>query len=382
MIIVLAITALVACIIAIFNFKKNSNALYLSAFLFILSLYGFTHYVTVEVRSVYWGAISYINLTPLYLLMGPAIYFYVTRSIKPRRKYRKTDLLHLIPFGVDLIGISSYLFSSFSYKEGVIQSLYSNPETFRSLNEHLIFQPNANYVIRMSLLLIYTIYCLITLRKFYVKKFEAEKEILPKQTSMKWLVFFLGLVLLMTLSYVVYIIMLFDTANFYSTANTILLAISTTSISLMSLSLLLFPNILYGISRVSYKTDITNNQFNVTPYYLSLQERIDTYFANKEPYLKKTFSRVDLAKALKVPSHHITFCFKYVYESSFPAYKLEHRIEWVKRSLVDPANKDVNIDDIGYKAGFASKSNFYVNFKDHTGYTPKGYQEEKAPWLA
>lgn len=378
---ILSLTGIVAAIIAIFNYRKNPNSLLLSAFLLTLCIYGFTHYATVEARSVFWGALMYINFTPLYLLIGPSLYFYVIRSIKPKRKFRKTDLVHLIPFGVDLIGISKYLFTSFTYKQSVLQGIYANPESFRTLNEHLIFQPNANYVIRMSLIIIYTVYSLYILRKFYVKKFAEETTVLPKQMSIKWLVFFLGMVLVMALSYVVYIVLLFESGNLYSTLNSVLLAISVVSISLMSVSLLLFPNILYGISRVSYKTGLNDDTFVVTPYYLDLQNRIDHYFVDKEPFLKKNFSRVHLAKALKVPNHHITFCFKYVYESSFPAYKLEHRVEWVKKALVNSANKDVNIDDIGYNAGFASKSNFYVNFKDHTGLTPKAYQEEHAPWM-
>ena len=373
---ILIFTALVAIILSIFNFKKQNNAIYLSCFLLILSLYGITHYIVVVHQSVFWGSILYINLTPLYLLLGPLLHLYVRQNLNPRNTLGKNDLLHLIPFVLDFIGISSYLFTSFEYKQEVLQSLYSNPSSFKSLDVNLIFKPLANYIIRIALFLGYVGYNIGMIYNFKKEKFKDPKFKETKKDSILWLTSFHFFIIITIISYVVFIINIFSSGVFFTLINSILLGISALSIAMMSLSILLYPSILYGISKVSYKQIDPEQLYTNNPYYEELQSKIDEYFITKEPFLKKNFSRVDLAKALKVPSHQITFCFKYVYESSFPAYKLKHRINWIKEAIIDPKNDDLTVEEVGKKAGFASKSSFFVSFKSHTGMTPTEYKQK------
>lgn len=374
---IISLTALLAIVLAIFNYKKQNNAIYISLFLLIFSLYGLTHYVTVNLRDVYWGAIFYINFTPIYLLVGPIIFFYARQNLHPRKKLNKYDLVHLIPFVLDLIGISGYLFSSFESKQELIQSLYNSPAEFRTVEFHLFFHPIGSYVIRIASILGYAFYNLITFRNFYYEKDIANSDN-DRKRSIQWLVLFHILVVITTVSYVFYIINLFSTGEFFTMVNSVLLGISAFGICLMGLSLMFFPSILYGISKVSYKPIDPDELYTNNPFYDELKNRIDTYFVEKEPFLKKNFSRVDLAKALKVPSHQVTFCFKYIYQSSFPAYKLGYRIEWIKNALKDPKFKNLSIEEIGKKAGFASKSSFFVSFKSQTGMTPSEYRDNNS----
>lgn len=374
---IISLTTLVAIVLAIFNYKKQNNAIYISLFLLIFSLYGLTHFVTVNLRDVFWGALFYINFTPVYLLIGPIIFLYARQNLHPRKKLHKFDLVHLIPFALDLIGISGYLFSSFEYKQEILQNLYSNPSDFKNVEIHLFFHPMGSYVIRIGSVLGYAFYNLFTFRNFYLEKNIANSDENRKR-SIQWLVVFHILVVLTTISYVFYIVNIFSTGEFFTMVNSVLLGISAFGICLMGLSLMFFPSILYGISKVSYKPIDPDELYTNNPFYDELKTKIDTYFVEKEPFLKKNFSRVDLAKALKVPSHQITFCFKYVYQSSFPAYKLEYRINWIKNALKNPEYQELSIEEIGKKAGFASKSSFFVSFKSQTGMTPSEYREHNS----
>ncbi len=374
---IISLTTLVAIVLAIFNYKKQNNAIYISLFLLIFSLYGLTHFVTVNLRDVFWGALFYINFTPVYLLIGPIIFLYARQNLHPRKKLHKFDLVHLIPFALDLIGISGYLFSSFEYKQEILQNLYSNPSDFKNVEIHLFFHPMGSYVIRIGSVLGYAFYNLFTFRNFYLEKNIANSDENRKR-SIQWLVVFHILVVLTTISYVFYIVNIFSTGEFFTMVNSVLLGISAFGICLMGLSLMFFPSILYGISKVSYKPIDPDELYTNNPFYDVLKTKIDTYFVEKEPFLKKNFSRVDLAKALKVPSHQITFCFKYVYQSSFPAYKLEYRINWIKNALKNPEYQELSIEEIGKKAGFASKSSFFVSFKSQTGMTPSEYREHNS----
>ena len=327
-------------------------------------------------RDVFWGAFFYINFTPLYLLVGPLLYIYVRQNLFPRKKLNPFDLLHLIPFVLDLFGISNYLMTSFEFKQQLIQSLYSNPsEAIKNLEINLLFTPIGSYTIRIFSILGYTLFNLLSFRKFYNDK-EIKSSIKERKKSIKWLAIFHLLILTTLISYVFYILNLFNTGDFFNATNSILLGVSAFGICLMGLSLLFFPNILYGISKISYNPIDPDELYTNNPYYDDLKKQIDTYFEKKQPFLKKKFSRVDLAKALKVPSHQITFCFKYVYESSFPTYKLNHRLKWIKVALVDPEYKKMTIEQIGKMAGFASKSSFFVSFKNQTGMTPSEYRDQ------
>jgi AraC-like DNA-binding protein len=232
-------------------------------------------------------------------------------------------------------------------------------------------------VIRIASILGYAFYNLITFRNFYYEKDIANSDN-DRKRSIQWLVLFHILVIITTVSYVFYIINLFSTGEFFTTVNSVLLGISAFGICLMGLSLMFFPSILYGISKVSYKPIDPDELYTNNPFYDELKNRIDTYFVEKEPFLKKNFSRVDLAKALKVPSHQVTFCFKYIYQSSFPAYKLGYRIDWIKNALKNPEMKNLSIEEIGKKAGFASKSSFFVSFKSQTGMTPSEYRDNNS----
>jgi AraC-like DNA-binding protein/uncharacterized integral membrane protein len=283
----------------------------------------------------------------------------------------------LIPFVLDLIGISGYLFSSFESKQELIQSLYNSPSDFRTTEFHLFFHPLGSYIIRIGSLLGYALYNLFTFRNFYYEKDIANSDN-DRKRSIQWLVLFHILVIITTVSYVFYIINLFSTGEFFTMANSVLLGIAAFGICLMGLSLMFFPSILYGISKVSYKPIDPDELYTNNPFYDELKNRIDTYFVEKEPFLKKNFSRVDLAKALKVPSHQVTFCFKYIYQSSFPAYKLGYRIDWIKNALKNPEMKNLSIEEIGKKAGFASKSSFFVSFKSQTGMTPSEYRDNNS----
>jgi AraC-like DNA-binding protein len=54
-----------------------------------------------------------------------------------------------------------------------------------------------------------------------------------------------------------------------------------------------------------------------------------------------------------------------------------YRIEMAKEILNSPDYNKLTIDAIAEKAGFNSKSPFYIAFKKHTGMTPKVYLSMK-----
>jgi AraC-like DNA-binding protein len=58
---------------------------------------------------------------------------------------------------------------------------------------------------------------------------------------------------------------------------------------------------------------------------------------------------------------------------NFNDYINTYRIEVAKELLISPENNKLTIDTIAEKAGFNSKSPFYIAFKKHSGMTPKSF---------
>ena len=142
---ILLLMVLISVLIVIFNHQNNKNTIFLSVFFILFALYGITHYVVTIPRSVFWGALLYINLTPLYLLSGPLLYFYLRNSLSDKFIFNKKDLLHFIPALILLVGLVPYLISPFTYKILTIERLYQNDAEIMNFQANAFLTPSQNY---------------------------------------------------------------------------------------------------------------------------------------------------------------------------------------------------------------------------------------------
>jgi len=143
---ILLLLLLMSILLAVFNFQYNKNTLFLSGFLSLFALYGVTHYVVTVSQSVFWGAILYINLTPLYLLSGPLLYFYVRNTLADKFIFKRKDLLHFIPAILLLIGAIPYLTSTFEYKKEIISALYNDDSYALSFQGNVFLTITQNFI--------------------------------------------------------------------------------------------------------------------------------------------------------------------------------------------------------------------------------------------
>jgi AraC-like DNA-binding protein len=108
------------------------------------------------------------------------------------------------------------------------------------------------------------------------------------------------------------------------------------------------------------------------PVY-ELGQSILKVMAEEKPYLNVDFSMDDLAKILKVPKHHLYYCFQNILFTKFTTMRTEYRIEYAKKLLAEADFRRVTLDSVGRDAGFASKSAFYNTFKSSVGCSPGEY---------
>ena len=387
----------ISVLMVVFNHQNNINTIFLSLFFAIFFLYGITHYVVTEPKSVFWGAILYINLTPLYLLLGPMLYFYLRNTLSDKFLFNKKDLIHFIPALILFIGQFPYLISDFSYKKSVLEQLYQNDQDVLNFQSNIFFTPTQNFFLRLSLLMGYIIYNLYIL--FQYKKGNYKKALLSekkKKITFQWLLLLNLLMMASVISYFYFIVQItLNSQELNIALSSAMLYSSAFFLMLLIFSLLAFPDILYGFPQrqgiLNTTIDIKNIK-NLKPlnrvekdfldpaeyqYYRELQARIKVYFNDEDPYLAKDFRMLDLVKYIDVPQHHISYCLNHFFKKSFTQIKLEYRIKWAADALMSAKYSNFTIDAIGQKAGYKSKSAFYNSFKEIYGVTPFEYKNTK-----
>jgi AraC-like DNA-binding protein len=167
----------------------------------------------------------------------------------------------------------------------------------------------------------------------------------------------------------------------------------------MSFMLLLFPRILYGMPIYSANSLVeinclekprtetaplkepTNLVAEVRlpqddPFY-ELVDKINIYLTNEKPYLNPDFTINELAIALKVPVHHVSYCLNTLMNVKFTSLRTQLRIQYATNLLDSGQGDELSMDGIGKKSGFSTRSNFYNAFKTETGLTPSEYLERK-----
>ncbi|MDP4794480.1 MAG: AraC family transcriptional regulator [Flavobacteriaceae bacterium] len=390
---ILVFTLVIALILLFYNYENNRNSLLLTLFLSIYSLYGITHFVVTEIQHLTLSALLFVHFTPLYLAMGPLLYLYVRNTLNDRYLLTWKDALHFIPAGIQALAITPYTLQDFEVKKNVLAQLIADPNVITQLDFNAFFSPKFNFYLRIGLLLIYTLTTLGLIIHYRAKRFYQIK--LPyelKNTTFRWLTSLQLFVLLSLTPYLFFIIDYLDFGgSLYSSYNKILLSVSASGLALISLGLLVFPHILYGMpqqqgplptlmrkKKKKAKKNIETAQ-TVVPakdpeYFNEVAEAIEQYFVEQKPFLRSDFTMAEMVVSLGIPKHHIMYCFRYIFNTGFNDYKLNHKIDWVCIALVESDLTSETIDAIGEKAGFKSKSNFYATFKKYTGMTPLAYR--------
>jgi AraC-like DNA-binding protein len=377
------------------NYNKNKTAVYVALFLMIVSLYGITHYLVLFGQSPFWLAIFYNHFTPLYLLLGPLLFFYVRATLRDQSGLSKLDSLHFIPAVIQTIGITPYLFLPFALKIEYAERIIKNVNNILEVNLNLFYTAEASFLIRGSMFLIYILYCgyLLLVNAPLIRK---ENTIPKKQfnVSLKWLAVLISCSLLITIYLFSVTMMSFYVSPKEAFNNSYVLnLISGISYFIMTFSLLLFPHILYGMPRKNENTknikkvrknEISSGVASFVPEedpLFELSEKIKDYLINQKPFLNPDFAISDIAIELQVPQNHISYCINTLMNTSFYKLRTELRVEHAVALLQSDKKERLTIEAIGEQSGFKTRSNFYSAFKEITGMTPTEYYSKSGQQL-
>ncbi|MEC4050333.1 helix-turn-helix domain-containing protein [Flavobacterium sp. SUN046] len=379
------------------NRNINRNTIYLSLFFIVVSIYGMTHFFTIYHQSIFWLAIFYSHFTPLMLLMGPFIYFYVRNTLEDRQGLKKIDYLHFIPATIHFIGLIPYYFKSFSHKEEIARKIIANLDILPQINSNMFYSAVVGYSMRPLFMMCYILYCLYMLWGHYRNRKNTNTS-KTKQSFLtyRWLLILNLSILLLVTNFIVLTIkgIIEDPSDALLTMYPLHI-ISALAYFTMVFSLLFFPNILYGIpiptklnepvvkpvkeKEIEKKVELVREKQDLLKLYNeddSLYEvavAIKQYLLDKEPYLDPEFSQFTISVDLKIPLNHISYCFAYIFKKKFNLLRMELRVNYAMKLLKQGLTENITIDAISQEAGFSSRSNFYAAFKKITNSTPSEF---------
>ena len=394
------LTIILSGLLVTYNWRINKNTIYLGAFFSILATYGLTHYFTIYANSPFWLAVFYNNFSPFWFLTGPLLLFYYRGTLTDNSRLKGTDIIHFIPFLVQLIGIFPYLLTPFSYKIDIAAQILNDLNLITQFKVNWITKPIVNFLGRPILVFLYLGYITYLLWLNNPKSNRAKVPIQQFKLTYRWLI----LLEVTTAILIINFFLLSLSLSKQTVTATMVNAQFTHFFSgiayfCMSFMLLLFPRILYGmpIYTANTITEISSQEklkketnpivepINIVaevqlpqddPFY-ELVDKINTYLTKEEPYVNPDFTINELAVALKVPVHHLSYCLNTLMNVKFTTLRTQLRIQYAVKLLDSGQADELSMDGIGKKSGFSTRSNFYNAFKTETGMTPSEYLERK-----
>ena len=327
-------TILLSLILLFNNWKINANAIYLALFLISASIYGIAHYFVLYGKSPFWLAIFYNHFTPLMLLLGPLLFFYVRGTLDDSSVLKNSDVFHFIPAVIHLVGIVPYSLQDFSNKLEIASMIINDIDTIIGVQANILYNASISFIIRPALLLAYILACMYLIwKRFSVSNFDHN---IPKRqlfVSFRWLI-----ILIVSLFFIVieFLIITFNSIQLKPSVGLVnsypLYILSGAAYCIMSFSLLLFPNILYGFpKRIGTKKEIKKikkqkqipelqdevlDNIDEDPFF-DLSVSIKEYLVREKPFLGVDFSISDIALAMQVPQNHVSYCINTIMQTKF-----------------------------------------------------------------
>lgn len=388
MLLAITILGFLISIVLLINLKESNNSsIYLVLFFLINNIYSLSHYATIYSGNKTFVAIMLVHFSPIYMLSGPALFFYIRGVLNDEHKLKKIDFLHFIPAIIYFINFIFYFFSPFEYKIAFAQRVISNPMELANV-EGAFFSGQFNFIIRPLVSIVYSLISAIMIYRFFKKNGSLQKQYELIKT---WLIFLITSTLLIYVSFLIFTIVGMKDLNYDTAAQSGRYLLIATIVGLIILdgSLLFFPNILYGLPQLdaplkrkfissTFSQDIQVERKSSRGLEISLDKiellkfKIENYIKNK-PYLNSDFSLNTMSIETDIPVHHLSYYFNEELNMGFNNWKNGLKIEYIVELINNGSSAMITLDGLSKQAGFNSRSTFVNAFKQKMGSTPSEY---------
>jgi AraC-like DNA-binding protein len=386
-------------LLLLYYIKRSSKSnIYLSIFFFLNSIYGLSAYILAYSGSALLLAPLYGTVAPLFFLLGPAGFFYIRSVLRDDARLSKWDMLHFIPFLVQLVNALPYIFTSYAYKVQYVTQLANDIGMIPYVKTGWFITPMVNYLLRPGHIFIYAVWQSVILYK-WMRKDEVLMKL--KEIVIQWLYLFNVVCLILFGSFFVVTIWAYTMDDKYAAIHQgrPLLKISFVPFILLNGLIFLFPQILYGIPRwrkmanmpprpgveestvqqdqnsSSLKKELKKGLQMKDEALDSLHRQIEAYLVSQKPFLQKEFSLAKMSVETDIPAHHLSYYFNYYLKEKFTDWRNRHRVAYAVELIKSGQSEALSLEGIALQSGFSSRTTFFTAFKGEMGMSPSQYSE-------
>jgi len=369
--------------------QSNKVNIYLFFFLIINNIYAFSHYATVYSGNKYLIAIMLVHFTPLYLLLGPLFYFYIRGLLTDDHQLTKYDWIHFIPAFLFFINIQPYFLNGWAFKLQYAENVIKDVNSFINI-EYIFLPPKFSFLTRPLFAIVYVIASIILIYKRTIKESYLTDQV---KLIYRWIVLLVTTSVILYLGFLLFSLLsiLINSFTLAENKGFIFLYATVIGLLILNLSLLFFPNILYGLPQFDYVIVTKKNRegqhrlgivedlkkqsksFEISSEKLDLLKlKIERYIDSK-PYLNPDFNLTMMSSDINIPVHHLSFYFNEHLKISFNTWKNNFKIDHVITLINNGSGEILTLDALAKQAGFGSRTSFFNSFKQKIGVTPSEY---------
>lgn len=162
----------------------------------------------------------------------------------------------------------------------------------------------------------------------------------------------------------------------------ILISISVLSITIFFVLKALYqPELFTGVNinlspvKSFLKKKATSSSIQKNEVEIEYLKELTLVMEKERPYLDFGLTLQKLAIQTDIPEKELSLLINHHLNKHFFDFINEYRINYAKKMLQDPIQKELTVLEILYKVGFNSKSSFYTAFKKATNQTPTAYRK-------
>jgi AraC-like DNA-binding protein len=346
--------------------KLLSNRI-LAAYLLILFLMLFNSLVFYFDLYLQFPFLAYQGTKFIYL-SGPVLYFYTKSLTDDKFKFKRLDLLHLVPFFLFTI----FMFFVFDFKSAEEKiRLFTTTDT--------IVHPTVSYLLLIAYYIQIFIYVVLSLNLLgkYRKKIQQIYSS-TEQINLSWLRFVLfGFIIIWIFDISMLLIkeMYPEAGKYHNYVAAISRTYTFFYIMIFVFKGLKQPQIFQEPDETTEPAKYINSPLT-EELKNSYLDKLNTYMNLEKPFLNPSISINQIAQKLDISSKYLSQIINEKLNKNFFDFINSYRIEEAKKMLTENNGERLTILTILYDTGFNSKSSFNAAFKKHTHLTPSQFKKQ------
>ncbi|MHA8049692.1 helix-turn-helix domain-containing protein [Aquirufa sp. ROCK-SH2] len=309
--------------------------------------------------------------SPFVYLIFPLAYLFQEFVLFPEKKFKPIDLLHFLPFLLNLVELIPVYLSPTEIKLELIKEIIQKKSYLvESKYSIYLIKPAYHQFIRLTQYSIYSV--LIGSSLYAYIKHVPEKQFKKNIILVSWLV---GVFILKVFSIIVSVYFVFSPHKNAIVFNwQDLLKI----VDHVVLAFILFyhPKMLdiTTLKGESFKQNTATNSFEKIETEAILFHKIENIFEQKHFFLDENLSPQTIAEALDIPNRKVSTLIKTFTNLTFPDYVNLKRLNYIEEQMKTSQEwRNFTFETMALESGFGSRSNFYNAFKKLKKNSPKTY---------